>query len=163
MILRIASAAVRNKRLMVSENLIEIGTASVAMSPLPIRAQWILEGSPAAQYKILSASLDGTAKTIVWDCTAGRFNWFYDMDETVYVLAGSVLIKDGAGHSRRVTAGETILFRAGSQAEWTVESYIRKIAFLRTPVPKYALLAIRAVRIASRLARLGRQEPPGMF
>jgi uncharacterized protein len=148
---------------MVSENLIEIGTASVALSPLPIRAEWILEGSPAAQCKVLSASADGTARTIIWDCTAGRFNWYYDMDETVYILEGSVLIKDDRGSSQRVAAGETILFRAGSHAEWSVEGYIRKIAFLRRPVPKYALLAIRAVRIAKRLARFGKREPPGMF
>jgi uncharacterized cupin superfamily protein len=149
---------------MASESLIEIGTASVTLSPLPIRAQWILEGSPLAQYKILSTSADGTAKTIVWDCTAGRFNWFYDMDETVYVLEGSVVIKDPAGVSRRVAAGETITFHAGARAEWTVERYVRKIAFLRTPVPKYALLAIRAVRIARRLIRFGRrEEASGMF
>jgi uncharacterized cupin superfamily protein len=148
---------------MVSENLVEFGTASVALGPLPIRAEWILEGAPTAQFKILSASADGTARTIVWDCTAGRFNWFYDMDETVYILEGSVLIKEDGGKSRRVGVGETILFRAGSHAEWTVEGYIRKIAFLRTPVPKYALLAMRVVRVAKRLARFGRPEPQRMF
>jgi uncharacterized cupin superfamily protein len=150
---------------MARENLIEFGAASVTLSPLPIRAQWILEGAPVAQCKILSTSTDGTAKTIVWDCTAGRFNWLYDMDETVYVLEGSVVLKDHTGSSRRVSAGETVFFRAGSRAEWTVERYIRKIAFLRTPVPKYALLAVRAVRVARRLARLGRrkQEESTMF
>jgi hypothetical protein len=87
------------------------------------------------------------------------------MDEIVYVLEGSVVIKDHTGSPRRVAAGETIFFRAGSQAEWTVERYVRKIAFLRTPVPKYALLAIRAVRIVRRLARFGRrkEEAPAMF
>jgi uncharacterized cupin superfamily protein len=149
---------------MANENLIEFGTAAVALGPLPIRAQWILEGAPSAQYKVLSTSTDGTAKTIIWDCTAGRFNWFYDMDETVYVLEGSVVIKDGAGSIRRVAAGETIFFRAGSQAEWTVERYIRKIAFLRAPVPKHALLAIRAVRVFRRLIRFGRpKEESTMF
>jgi uncharacterized cupin superfamily protein len=150
---------------MASENLLEFGTASVTLSPLPVRPQWVLEGTPVAQYKILSTSADGTAKTIVWDCTAGRFNWFYDMDETVYVLEGSVVIKDQTGVSRRVVSGETIVFHAGARAEWTVERYVRKIAFLRTPVPKYALLAIRAVRIARRLARFGRreQEASSMF
>jgi uncharacterized protein len=150
---------------MVSENLIEFGTASVALNALPIRPQWVLEGAPVAQYKILSTSTDGTAKTIIWDCTAGRFNWFYDMDETVYVLEGSVVLKDETGTSRRVGAGETIFFRAGSQAEWTVERYIRKIAFLRTPVPKHALLAIRAVRVLKRLTGFGRsnREDSAMF
>jgi uncharacterized protein len=150
---------------MSSENLIEFGTASVALNALPIRPQWVLEGAPVAQYKILSTSSDGTAKTIIWDCTAGRFNWFYDMDETVYVLEGSVLLKDETGSSRRVGSGETVFFRAGSRAEWTVERYIRKIAFLRTPVPKHALLAIRAVRVLKRLTGFGRsnREDSAMF
>jgi uncharacterized cupin superfamily protein len=150
---------------MASENLIEFGTASVALNALPIRPQWVLEGAPVAQYKILSTSSDGTAKTIVWDCTAGRFNWFYDMDETVYVLEGSVVLKDETGTSRRVGSGETVFFRAGSRAEWTVERYIRKIAFLRTPVPKHALLAIRAVRVLKRLTgfRRSNREDSAMF
>jgi uncharacterized protein len=151
--------------LMVSEKLIEFASATVTLNPLPIRPQWILEGAPVAQFKILSASADGTAKTIIWDCTAGRFNWFYNMDETVYVLEGSVVIKDESGNSRRVVSGETILFRAGSQAEWSVENYIRKIAFLRTPVPNYALFAIRAMRVLKKLARIarGKEEPASMF
>jgi uncharacterized cupin superfamily protein len=144
-----------DKRFMAAENPIEFGTAAVILDPLPIHASWILEGAPVAQAKVISRSSDGTARTIVWDCTAGRFNWFYDIDETVYVLEGSALIKDQTGTARLVSAGQTILFRAGSQAEWTVENYIRKIAFFRNPVPSFALLGIRIVRAAKKLLPLG--------
>lgn len=148
---------------MTDEKLIEFGSVSVALDPLPIRPQWILEGTPVARCKVLSLSHDGTSKTVVWDCTAGRFNWFYDVDETVYVLEGSVILKIGAETSREVGAGETVFFRAGSHAEWTVERYIRKIAFFRHPVPKYAMLVIRAGRLAGRLARLGaKREAPAI-
>ena len=105
---------------MASEKPIEFGSASVALEPLPIRPQWILEGTPVARYKVLSISRDGTAKTVIWDCTAGRFNWFYDIDETVYVLEGSVVLKNGDGTSKEVRAGDVVYFRAGSHAEWTV-------------------------------------------
>jgi uncharacterized cupin superfamily protein len=150
---------------MASDNLIEFGTPAVSLGPLPIRAHWILEGAPLAKCTILSKSTDGTAKTIVWDCTAGRFNWYYDMDETVYVLEGSVLIKDRSGATRRVEAGETIFFRAGSHAEWTVDRYIRKLAFLRAPVPPFAMLAIRAIRLFRRLAKFEWRKPdtPDVF
>jgi uncharacterized cupin superfamily protein len=144
---------------MTSEKPIEFGSASVALEPLPIRPQWILEGTPVARYKVLSISRDGTAKTVVWDCTAGRFNWFYDIDETVYVLEGSVVLKNGDGSSKEVRAGDVVYFRAGSHAEWTVERYVRKVAFFRNPVPKYAMLSIRAMRLAARLARFGRGKP----
>lgn len=143
-----------------NEGLIEFGTAAVELEPLPIRPQWIIEGAPTANAKIVSRSSDGTARTVVWDCTAGRFNWHYDdYDETIYVLEGSARIKTTSGEGRLVSAGETVLFRAGSVAEWTVDAYIRKIAFFRNPVPKYALLAIGIVRVFRRSIGLGRSAP----
>jgi uncharacterized cupin superfamily protein len=127
--------------------LIEFAASKVELAPLPIQPSWILQGSPVARYRVISRSSDATARTVIWDCTAGRFNWFYDIDETVYVLEGAASIKDSmTGQSRLVSAGESVLFRAGSQAEWTVDNYIRKVAFFRNPVPGFALLAIRIVR-----------------
>lgn len=142
------------------EALIEFGSAGIALEPLPIRAEWVLEGMPIANAKIVSRSSDGTARTLVWDCTAGRFNWYYDIDETIYVLEGSAFIKNVSGGGQLVSAGDTVLFRAGSVAEWTVDKYIRKIAFFRNPVPKYALLAIGCARVFQRITRLGRSRPP---
>jgi hypothetical protein len=142
------------------ESPIEFGTTATALSPLPIRPEWILEGAPRAQAKVLSVSSDGTAKTVVWDCTAGRFSWFYDVDETIYVLEGSVAIKLQDGAVRQVNAGDTIFFRAGSHAEWTVDKYIRKVAFFRTPVPAYALLAMKVGRLLARLAGSGPAKSP---
>jgi len=140
-----------------NEGLISFGTAAVALEPLPIHPQWIIEGTPTAKAKIVSSSYDGTARTVVWECTAGRFNWHYDdYDETIYVLEGSARIKTMSGESRLVSAGETVLFRKGSVAEWTVDSYIRKIAFFRNPVPKYALFAIGFVRVFQRITGIGR-------
>jgi uncharacterized cupin superfamily protein len=139
---------------MQDESLVEFGTAAVALEPLPIRSQWILEGAPIANAKIVSRSSDGTARTLVWDCTAGRFNWHYDIDETIYVLEGSAWIKSGSGGSRLVSAGETVLFRAGSVAEWTVDKYI-----FRTPVPKYARLAMGCVNAFQRMIGTGRYAP----
>jgi uncharacterized cupin superfamily protein len=140
-----------------NEDLIVFGTAAVALDPLPIQSQWIIDGQPTANAKIVSSSYDGTARTVVWDCTAGRFNWHYDdYDETIYVLEGSARIKSMSGESRLVSAGETVLFRKGSVAEWTVDSYIRKIAFFRNPVPKYALFAIGFVRVFQRITGIGR-------
>ncbi len=140
-----------------NEGLIVFGTAAVPLEPLPIQSQWIIDGTPTANAKIVSRSSDGTARTVVWDCTAGRFNWHYsDYDETIYVLEGSARIKSMSGESRVVSAGETVLFRAGAVAEWTVDSYIRKIAFFRNPVPKYALFAIGCARVFQRITKFGR-------
>lgn len=105
--------------------------------PCPIRPAWIIEGDPLARVELLSSSADGTASTYYWDCTAGRFNWYYDFDETLHILEGSVVLKEPSGRSRIVVAGDIVYFPAGSSAEWIVDKYIRKLAFCRTPLPGY--------------------------
>jgi uncharacterized cupin superfamily protein len=147
---------------MSANNLIKFGIGGVTLEPAPINPQWILEGHPVARNKVLSTSADGTANTWMWDCTAGKFNWTYDIDETVYLLEGSVTIKDHRGGTHRVSAGDTVFFPAGTSAEWTVESYVRKVAFLRIPLPKPVLFVKNVVRSLKRL--VGRGGPaPAMF
>jgi hypothetical protein len=125
------------------ENGIKLGGQNLNLRLAPIRADWILEGNPVARNTVLSRSEDGMASTLIWDCTAGRFNWHYDIDETLYVLEGSVVIKDPTGNSRCLRTGEIIFFPAGSRAEWNIESYIRKIAFCRVPLSGKIQLARR--------------------
>jgi hypothetical protein len=116
----------------------------------PINGAWILEGNPLARGKLLSTSTDGMASTLMWDCTAGRFNWYYELDETVYLLEGSVVIKDSMG-TRQLSAGDSYLFKAGTHAEWTVESYVRKVAFCRVPMSRKILAAKRLYQALRRL------------
>src|ERR1700731_5283974 len=127
------------------------GTEPPLFVAAPIDASWILAGEPVARLALLSSSADGTASTYYWDCTAGRFNWYYAFDETLHILEGSVMLKAPSGSSRLVVAGDTIFFPAGSQAEWTVESYIRKLAFCRTTLPSYLVSARNAARKIKRL------------
>ena len=122
---------------------IVFGSARDELALSPIRREWILEGNPIARKKNLSSSADGTASTFVWDCTAGRFNWHYQVDETICVLEGAVTITDLAGGARTLEVGDTAFFPAGSNAEWRVDGYVRKIAFLRTPLTAQAILARR--------------------
>jgi uncharacterized protein len=147
------------------ESTVKLGTESVNWSPCPIRAEWVLEGNPVARIELLSSSADGTANTYFWDCTAGRFNWHYAFDETLYILQGSVTLKSPSGSSRLVTAGDIVFFPAGSCAEWTVEQYIRKLAFCRTPLPSYLVFAKRVRRRLKRLVRGGatKDEAPGLL
>ncbi|MDE2348493.1 MAG: DUF861 domain-containing protein [Gammaproteobacteria bacterium] len=59
-----------------------------------------------ARDAVLSVSADGDATTLVWDCTAGRFDRHYDIDETVCVIEGAVRIKDPNGSVRPVGVGD---------------------------------------------------------
>jgi uncharacterized cupin superfamily protein len=149
-----------------SNNAIVFGTGNVKMGPAGINPDWILEGNPVARNNLLSSSADGTASTWLWDCTAGKFNWFYDIDETVYFLEGSVSIKDSAG-IRHLKAGDTVFFPAGSSAEWNVEHYVRKVAFLRIPMPRSVQIVKRLYKAAKRLVSGGnggsKSTSPAMF
>jgi hypothetical protein len=150
---------------MTVENAIKYGIGQVTLGAAGINPNWILEGNPIARNKLLSQSADGTATSYIWDCTAGRFNWFYDVDETVYVIEGGVVVKDVAGVARRLSAGDTIFFPAGTRAEWHVEDYIRKVAFCRVPLPRSVLMAQRAYRFLKRLVGSGgsASTAPAMF
>ena len=119
----------------------------------PVNPAWVLEGTPVARIEHLSSSADGTASTYFWDCTAGRFNWFYTFDETLHVLEGSVTLRFPDGRSRHVVAGDIVFFPKGSRAEWVVERYIRKLAFCRTALPGFLVSARDAVRRVKRLGR----------
>jgi uncharacterized cupin superfamily protein len=131
------------------------------LKPCPIHQSWIIGGDPIARSNILSTSSDGSAITMLWDCTAGRFNWLYDSDETAYVIEGEVLVKQSDGGSRLVAAGDTIFFPAGSRAEWTVEQYVRKIAFVHAPAPAFLSLAGRLFRRFRNSMRSGAGADPG--
>jgi uncharacterized protein len=100
--------------------------------PAPIPRSWVLEGNPVARDKRLTGG-ERLPSTLMWDCTAGRFNWFYEDEEVAHVLEGSVVVEDAAGVRQWLREGDTFLFPAGSQFVWTVPNYIRKIAFSYSP------------------------------
>ena len=117
------------------------------LNPDPIPSDWILEGQPVARSKRLVGSSDDMASTHMWDCTAGRFNWFYTVDEVIHVVEGSVIVEDAAGGRRHLQPGDTFLFPAHTRFGWTVPRYIRKIAFLHSPLSRKLRLAKRVFQI----------------
>jgi uncharacterized cupin superfamily protein len=112
----------------------------------PIPSDWILEGEPVTRCRRLWGSTDDMAFTVMWDCTAGRFNWFYDIDETVCILEGSVILTDIHGERRTLQANDTFYFPCGSRYHWTVPSYVRKVAFIHVPLPPKLRYAKRVYR-----------------
>jgi len=136
---------------MAIETCIRSGSESANFSPSPINPAWILEGQPIARAELLSTSEEGNVNTYYWDCTAGRFNWHYSCDETLHILEGSVILKSPSGKIRRCVAGDIVFFPNGCSAEWTVEKYIRKLAFCAAPLPG---ALIKAKRLRQRFKRL---------
>lgn len=126
-------------------SLIEIARLSVDLTPRPIEPCWILEGNPEATSCVLSQSADGLATTMVWHCTEGKFDWFYDFDETVLILDGSIVLESDGIPPTRYVAGDVIFFRDGAHAKWHVEGHVRKLAFLRKPHPVLLGFALRTL------------------
>jgi uncharacterized protein len=96
-----------------------------------IRADWVLSGQPKSRHKVVATSGDRNSYLVVWECTAGRFNWHYRQDESVVVICGEAFMLDEQGNERRFGAGDVGFFPAGTSCTWRVPSGFRKVALVR--------------------------------
>jgi uncharacterized cupin superfamily protein len=117
--------------------------ASAALEPSSISPDWVLDGTPQARVKVLARSHDRTSWVVVWECTAGRFNWLYSEDETVVVISGEVFITTEKGEERRLGPGDMGFFPAGSSCTWRVNDRVKKIAILRQDLPPPLGIGVR--------------------
>jgi uncharacterized cupin superfamily protein len=115
------------------------------LKPSPIEPSWILEGNPEARSHVLSTSADGTATTVIWSCTEGKFSWHYDVDETIVILEGSIVLESEGMPPKRYGVDDVIFFRNGAHAKWHVEGHVKKLAFFRQTNPLGLGLAVRAL------------------
>jgi uncharacterized cupin superfamily protein len=143
--------------------LIETTNLVVNLAPRPIEPSWIIDGNPVAQACVLSKSADGLATTIVWECSEGRFNWYYDFDETILILEGSIVLENDTMRPTRYGKGEVIFFRSGAHARWHVEGHVRKLAFCRTTQPMVLAFVARAFNKIKRVVFLSeKRAAPGL-
>ncbi len=120
---------------------------AVPLAADPIKPGTVLQGSPQARSGCHSANVDGWAATYIWDCTAGRFSWHYEWEETVMILEGEVKVTDSAGRTHALVPGSIGYFPAGSDWVWEVPAYVRKLAFFRREVPWPARAVGRVLRL----------------
>ena len=144
--------------------LIETGHSSVELKPAPIEPSWIIEGNPEARSHSLSTSADGTATTLIWSCTEGKFNWYYDFDETILILEGSIVLENDAMSPTRYGPGDVIFFKDGAHAKWHVEGYVKKLAFCRKTNPVWLGFAVRAIgKIRRMLMPVGGEKAASLM
>jgi uncharacterized cupin superfamily protein len=132
-------------------SLIETTNLVVNLTPRPIEPSWIIEGNPVAQWCVLSRSDDGLSSTMVWECSEGKFNWYYDFDETILILEGSIVLESDTMGPTRYGPGDVVFFRDGAHARWHVEGRVRKLAFCRTTQPFVLGFALRAFNKIKRM------------
>ena len=143
-----------------SRALIEFANTASNLMPGRIEPSWIIEGNPVTQHSVLSKSADWQAWTMIWQCSEGKFNWYYDYDETVLILEGSAVIESEAMPATRFGPGDVIYFRNGAHAKWHVEGHVRKLAFFRRaqPIPVGFALAVFS-KIKRTLMPAGKGKP----
>ncbi len=147
-----------------TESAINFSPTDVELRPAPINPKWVLGGQPLARNRELSHSGDWGAWTMVWDCTGGRFEWQYDIDETVHFIEGAVTIAADGMPARRFGPGDVVFFPAGCKAVWEVHDYVRKVAFCRETLSPSLVFLQKVYRRLSRilspnLAKVGALEP----
>jgi len=121
---------------LMSKSILITAAEAAELQPAPISSSWILHGTPETRSKELARGLDKTSYVMVWDCTAGVFNWHYNKDETLVVIAGEAFITYGNTQERRILPGDIVFFPAGTLAKWRVPKYIKKVAVLRYTMPR---------------------------
>jgi uncharacterized protein len=147
-----------------SRALIEIAKTTVDLTPRPIEPSWIIEGRPEASWCVLSKSADGLASTMVWHCTAGKFNWYYDFDETILILEGGIVLESDTMPPTRYGPGDVIFFRDGAHARWHVESHVKKLAFCRKTQPVWLGFALRVVlKLKKMFLPAGNRQPASLM
>jgi uncharacterized protein len=127
----------------IHRDFIQTANTTLKLKPSPIEPSWIIEGNPIAQASLISKSSDGLAWTVVWQCSEGKFNWYYDVDETLLILEGSIVLESDTMPPTRYGPGDTIFFRDGAHARWHVEGSIRKLAFCRKTPPVWVGFGLR--------------------
>src|SRR5882724_6777786 len=146
-----------------SRALIETAKLVVNLTPRPIEPSWIIEGNPVAQSRVLSRSEDGLASTIVWECSEGKFNWYYDFDETILILEGSIVLESDTMPPTRYGPGDTIFFKDGAHARWHVEGRVRKLAFCRKTQPAWLGFGLRVLlKLKKILMPADERQPAGL-
>jgi uncharacterized cupin superfamily protein len=127
-----------------------------------IDPEWILEGTPKSRSSWWSGSADRMANNYVWDCTAGRFRWYFDRDETVYVIEGEVQVSSEGVPPTWLRAGDAALFRAGTWSTWHVPHYVRKHAIIRRALPAPLRRLVEFGRRGRRLIGSGGPSGPAI-
>ena len=147
-----------------SRALIEIAKTTVDLTPRPIEPSWIIEGKPDATSCVLSQSADGLASTMVWHCTAGKFNWYYEFDETILILDGGIVLESDGMPPTRYGPGDVIFFKDGAHARWHIESHVKKLAFCRKTQPVWLGFALRVVlKLKKMFLPAGERRPASLM
>src|SRR5438132_7156985 len=85
-----------------SKAIVIAAAAAADLEPAPVVHDEVLNGTPRMRSKELARSHDGASHTMVWECTAGCFNWDYHNDETSSLSRVRLSSPPEKGEERRI-------------------------------------------------------------
>jgi uncharacterized cupin superfamily protein len=62
----------------------------------------------------------------IWKKEASEFPWFYDEQETCYLLEGDVVVTPDGGEPVEIKKGDLVTFPKGMSCTWNIRSDVRK-------------------------------------
>jgi uncharacterized protein len=102
----------------------------------------ILEGTPDARGLFTAESEDGGASAGFWSCDVGRYEFVFDYDEFIYVIAGEVVVTQlGSDQQWTLRAGDTAHFPQGVTTIWVVLRRMTKYFVAHSQFPSETSLS----------------------
>jgi hypothetical protein len=120
----------------------------------PIAPGWIQSGTPEASCLLLTNSPCDGLLTGVWECTPGRFRWYFGCDEVIVVLHGRGRVRVG-DVVHQLVPGTTVFFPIGTDSNWEIDETLRKHFTHRHPSPLAKRFLAEGSAQATRVWRWG--------
>lgn len=73
-----------------------------------------------------SSEVDETSNWGEWEKEPSRFPWFYEKNETCYILEGEATVEDQNGNEITIQKGDWVHFPKGLSCEWEIRKHLRK-------------------------------------
>ncbi len=62
----------------------------------------------------------------IWEKEPSRFDWYYDAEESCYLLEGKVKVEAEGGQIVEFGAGDFVVFPKGLRCVWDISEKVRK-------------------------------------
>src|SRR5262245_30805458 len=105
-------------------------TVAKLVEPLPsisLPQHEILEGTPNAGGLFTASTADRVVTAGFWSCDVGRYEFYFDYDEFVYIIRGEVHVSEvGSPEVKVLAEGDTAHFPSGVTTIWTIKRPLTK-------------------------------------
>lgn len=62
----------------------------------------------------------------IWEKEPSKFDWYYDSQETCYLLEGEVKVESKDGEVVKFGAGDLVVFPEGLKCAWEISEKVKK-------------------------------------